>query len=571
MSIEKHNSVNQSEIFRKTISRAKEDPVIKFIIRRKTVFKNSAIMFLILVAAFFMRWNTLWLPHWMGDQSHYISLAMKLDKLGFDHYNLRGIELEFIEIAENSRIRIVYPRLARDIYSKGRILSGLKMAGIDYYDQPLFHKPPVFSVLLFLSNKLFAKSKGIYTVVYSNVGNFIDRLKPKVFMESQFYAVIIPLVFSMGTVLLTFFIGAMLFSNRVGLYGAFIMSIHPVAIMTSQKLWADDGVCFFINIALLCLVIGVKYKKEILFLISGLITGLAVITKQTGGYFAIATVAFLILSGEDRKWKKSDAVIFISSVIFFLAGSAIMINFAENGFSSYFGAARQAAINLRPALLLFCKLILFIFVLRWIGNRKVDIKSLLMALLKRRIFYYVAGVVFVSGVWFIKVYDVFGDPLHLPGQSDLVEKDITGWYTELISRPKGVILFLVGIPYLCPVFAACIGSLKAFVLNIARIVKEKDFDFRFIVLWFTILVFYFFLRQDREHRLMLPVYPSLAILAAYVIDQARLYRGRFAKYLGTSATREAVIVFLLLLCAVWSVPIGVKTGPMMTMLLKKPF
>ena len=54
----------------------------------------SILLVLIMVFAFLVRRNTFWLPHWQGDQSHYLGLAMKLDKFGLDYYNLRGIKLK---------------------------------------------------------------------------------------------------------------------------------------------------------------------------------------------------------------------------------------------------------------------------------------------------------------------------------------------------------------------------------------------------------------------------------------------------------------------------------------------
>ena len=55
----------------------KKDPVVRFLWKRRTGFAAVLTLAAIVVFAFFARWNTLWLPHWIGDQSHYLALLAR--------------------------------------------------------------------------------------------------------------------------------------------------------------------------------------------------------------------------------------------------------------------------------------------------------------------------------------------------------------------------------------------------------------------------------------------------------------------------------------------------------------
>ena len=140
---------------------------MKLSAQRKMLSKKAAIRKItitvlvigILVFAFLVRRNTFWLPHWQGDQSHYLSLAMKLDNFGLDGYNLRGVKIKFIKFEPTGTLRLAYVLPLADPRQKGDILRGLEMFGIDYYDMPLYYKAPAFSYALFLSHKVFAKAQ----------------------------------------------------------------------------------------------------------------------------------------------------------------------------------------------------------------------------------------------------------------------------------------------------------------------------------------------------------------------------------------------------------------------------
>jgi len=483
------------------LSRIKKDPIVKFIAKRKDSIFAGILFILVIFFAFFVRINTFWLPHWMGDQSQYVALAMKLDKLGFEFFNLRGLQVGFVDLDKQHQFRLVYPETTENVRDKGQILAGLERAGIFYYNKPFFHKPPGFPYALILSHHLFAKTKDKFMVVFGSKAHYIRHLRPKIFMDTQFWAVIVPLFFSVGSIALTFIIGKMFFSTRVGFYAAFLMSIHPVSVMTAQKLWADDMVMFFIMVALLMFIIAKEQQWKWLNVFAGISCGIAVLAKQTGGYLLIALWGFLVI------------------------------------------------INLR---------------------NMVDMKSFLKIVFSDEIILFGLGLFMITGFWFIKITAIYGRPLWTPISHTIVATDRTGWFRLLRARPQGWVLYTAGIPAMCPLFAIMIVTIKDFIGSLINILNKKVYNYRFILLWLVIFTWYYMLRTTSEHRRMLPVYPSMAILAGYGLYSFKVFMRRF-KFIGNPIFMEIIILTLLVACALYSIPIGVETGIENRMLLMIPF
>jgi len=479
-----------------------KDPVVQFVMKYRSRLTVGALLLAVLILALSVRMNTFWLPHWMGDQCHYVSLAMKIDKLGFDNYNLRKVDGKSINVTPDGKIQLIYPSLTDNPKSKGMILEGLEAYGIRYYDQPFFHKPPALSYMIMWSHKLFAPDKDKYTIVLTNIGKYLNKVKPAIFFKAQFYAAVVPLFFSIGLSLAAFAIGRLLFSSRVGIYAAFLMAIHPVSIMTSQKIWADDMLSFFVSLSFIALILSVKYKKDWLVALAGALCGIGVLTKQSAGYLVFGVFVFFFLTHKNS----------ITGVI-----------------------------------------------------------SAVKAFFNRRSIIFTAFVLLVSGFWFYKIYTIYGNPLFLPTQPGIVDMDKTGWFKQMRSRPVGGILFLVQIPYLCPAFLFAYFTISQFIRETVKAVLRQAYDYRLVFLWVFVLTFYWNVRFEQEERLMLPVYPLLAVLAASAIERFRRDPGRFSKYFGNIYVREAIIIIFLIGCAIWAVPIGINTGIEQKILLRIPF
>ena len=450
-----------------------------------TPFLVPVLVCLLLAVHLTLRFDTFWLSHYPGDQNQYVGLAMKLQEQGMKGYNLRAIDAR---PADEQR-ELASLMLSQD--EEGALMRGLKQSGAGYYDIPFFHKGPAFSIAIMLSHQVFARGKD-YLMVIRHLGEDVRHAKPAKFFKAQFYAVIVPLFFSTGLMLLTFYLGKILFSPRVGFYAAFMMAVNPIAILTSCKLWADDMLAFFVALSVVLFFLGQDRDKLWLSFLGGVSCGIAVLAKQNGGIIFCGLIAYSVLIKRSFK-------------------------------------------HLIP---------------------------------------FGIGLTVASAPWFYKIYSIYGDPLYRPVSADVKNTDTTGWFAMIASRPDPLILFAVGIPYLSPPFVLAYGTLKNFLLRLrlwnprAGLNEEGG---HITLLWFWILsfiLFFIFLMGGDEHRRMLPAYPAIAILAGYVLDRLRIKLGALFE---NKIFCESAVIVMLVICAFWSVPMGVSTVMENGALILKPF
>ena len=517
------------------------------------IIKNKRIwaVFAILCLAFLIRINTFWIPHWQGDQSQYLSLSLKLDSFGFSQYNLRGVNIQYFSPKGNNDICIIFPVLAKDKNTTGVILTALEGAGGRKYDTPLFHLPPAFPYALMLSHKTFTEKNTPYLSVESNK----KLLRMSLFFKAQFYAVIVPLFFDIGLILCTFFIGRTLFNNRVGLYASLMLGVNAVNILSSQRIWADTMLSFFIALSALLFVIALKKdRRSLLLFLSGIFAGVAIMCKQTAGFYVFAIVAFMIITN------KSWYALLIGSVLAFLAGAFI---------------TKQP---LQDFLINNTSFLLFFYVVSFFRLREdkdaLNFKNLRPAF-DKNLLIFIVPIILVTGFWFFSMFTQTGDPLHLPKQSAnklILTKDIKLWNNILFERPQGRFLYFIGIPMIFPLFLLALVSIKEFLRNLVQTLIKKDYDYRFLFLWLIILFFFYNLGTNREHRLMLPAYSSLAVLSAYMLDKFQgESRKVFSRVMLSQKTRSLIVLIVFVTCAIWSVKVGLSATLNNQLLIKVPF
>jgi len=137
----------------------------------------------------------------------------------------------------------------------------------EYMTAPLFKHPPVFPALVALALKLFGES-------------YISAL----YVSAFFGAMMIVLVY---------LIGKIFYDETTGVLAAFLTWLDPISIMSSQKIWLDPVLAFFMVAAVCLFAVGLKRSQNKLYILSGIFVGLAVLTKYPGilVFFSIATYA----------------------------------------------------------------------------------------------------------------------------------------------------------------------------------------------------------------------------------------------------------------------------------------
>lgn len=295
-------------------------------------YKNILVYFSLLVVLAFALWVrqfTFWQPHWQGDQSQYITLAMKLNEKGISGYNLTEAEINVRNIADSKSFYVTYPVFKKGIV--GDFYKAYEMFGFNYYNEmPFYYKAPLFPTALSLSHKLLTPFGMPYVVVNLRKGYEPGDYRNPSFPRLQTWAVIVPLLSSLLVVLLTFVFAKKYFSNWTALTSAFLMAIHPVSITLSQKILADEFASMFMIASLYIFLIAYEKKSSMGSLLAGVVAGFGLLSRQTNGLGILTVWLFTIFLNEKAfsrtDWVGNLKIIFNKYFLFFFLG-ALFISF----------------------------------------------------------------------------------------------------------------------------------------------------------------------------------------------------------------------------------------------------
>lgn len=442
---------------------------------------------MILLTSLFFRFPSFYLPHNHGDQVQYLALAAKLDKFGFSQYNLR--EVDILKSEDNNFIA-VFPA-QKD--TKGNLLKALP----GYYDEPLFHKPPFFIYALVFSHRVFAGNKP-YAAVNINLGPKVRSIRPKPLFTTQFYCAFVPILFSLLFITATFFLGRFLFSNRVGIYAAILLSISPIELLSAQRIWADDLTAFFVTLAILFYCLGKQRRSHILASLAGIAAGLSALSKPTGNIVFLIILAYEIwLAGKDT-WK---------------------------------------------------------------------IECLVRAVFNKATLSFLVSFILVILPWHLQILKAYGSVFYFPALSypELINQN--AWFKFVFNRPW--YMYLVNIPVQTPllflVYPAVFGIFKRYPGSQDRANRDKKV---LLLIWILMFLFLFSVgKLNKEMRYMLPAYSAIAILAAEVLET--IQRKLNAKL--SPVVVNLVIGAMIILCAWWSVSLGLSHVFINSVAIKMPF
>lgn len=292
-------------------------------------------LFLLVLLSAALRMPTFFLSHINNDEFIHIGLAMKVDKYAFkvfkNQYNLynidKNIKGDFIDFS----------------FTKEKL--GKLIAPFGYWEKKtLSHHPPLFSTLLVLSHRIFAKNKP-YVLARTSFK------KENIYF--QFYACIIPFIFSILLILATYFLGRILFNDEIGFLSAFLFSITPTDLLTSQKIWAEDMAVFFSTLAIIFYFYCLKNKKAVFACLSGIACGLSVLTKMNGGFVGLAIIIFHFWQNRESFFnKKVLNIVFERNILLFFLFLLLVIwrwlyiYISSFGSVSFYGHFIHTKINL---------------------------------------------------------------------------------------------------------------------------------------------------------------------------------------------------------------------------------
>jgi 4-amino-4-deoxy-L-arabinose transferase-like glycosyltransferase len=147
---------------------------------------------------------------------------------------------------------------------------------------------------------------------------------------------IVPAMFGVMTVFLTYFIGKMLYDRKVAMVAALVITILPYHIIVSRQVLIDISLSFFFTLTLFFVVRYMKNTKGVHWLyLMGASSGLSFLSKEVGIFALISSIiSLLVIKGLTSR----NLLIVVSS--FLLASSPywipiLTIEEAQDAFLSY--------------------------------------------------------------------------------------------------------------------------------------------------------------------------------------------------------------------------------------------
>ena len=111
---------------------------------------------------------------------------------------------------------------------------------------------------------------------------------------------LLAVAFGMGTIWLTYAIGARLYGRRVGTLAALLVGVMPYTVVVSRQILLDTPMAFFAALALYLLIRYVQTDKATWLYASAVALGLATLTKETAILLAGGIYAFFALTRKTR-------------------------------------------------------------------------------------------------------------------------------------------------------------------------------------------------------------------------------------------------------------------------------
>ena len=145
---------------------------------------------------------------------------------------------------------------------------------------------------------------------------------------------IFPIFCSACLIVVTFYIGKLLFDEKIGLLSAVLLSFYPLDIYVGSVIFPDGPLSFFISLSILLFIIGNQtgHKKNLYFFSSGLCIGLGFLIKETAMFIAIFFVIDILIN---RKIHLSHFIIASGFLIVVLIDSFYLFSLTGNFFHRF--------------------------------------------------------------------------------------------------------------------------------------------------------------------------------------------------------------------------------------------
>jgi len=121
---------------------------------------------------------------------------------------------------------------------------------------------------------------------------------------------IYPLLASLGSIIVIFYLGKIIFNEKIGLLSAFLLSIFPLNIAYATWSMPDVPIAFYCALSALLFIKADRIKpqkfkqidkRKILFLLSGIIIGISYLHKVSGAVILLVLVALMLYNTAKKR------------------------------------------------------------------------------------------------------------------------------------------------------------------------------------------------------------------------------------------------------------------------------
>ena len=175
------------------------------------------------------------------------------------------------------------------------------------------------------------------------VGNFpIVRAHPLLFqiLISPFYSSDVPdlpgrylaAAFGVGTIVLVFVLGAVMYGRRAGALAALLLAVMPYHVVITRQVLLDGPMTFFVTGTFVCLAMLARTRRGAWLVAAGGCLGLAALTKETA--IILVMSVFVFLSLVPRFWRPVRYVLVGAGAALALAMTYPLVTTLSGGGSS---------------------------------------------------------------------------------------------------------------------------------------------------------------------------------------------------------------------------------------------
>jgi len=155
---------------------------------------------------------------------------------------------------------------------------------------------------------------------------YATALSYRLFGINDFSSIFFILLTSIGTIILAFYFGKLLFNEKVGLMAAFLMSFFPLEVIFATKLLSDMPSAFFMSLGVYLFLLSElksRLKYGLGYILSGIFIGIGYLIRESALLIALFFIIYIIYK---KRIKREYFLVPLGVILIFLVESLIFFS-----------------------------------------------------------------------------------------------------------------------------------------------------------------------------------------------------------------------------------------------------